>query len=260
MLNDTFPSLTYAGQDSPAAPLDARFKILAAVAAAAGVLIAGNLAQMAAMALLIGLSLLGARVSLPVLWANIRPILLFLVVGGAILAITTSGAGWQIGPLHASRSGVDLAARLCAQLLLLLMITTAVTYTTAPLSIANALRRLLGFLKWFKVPVEDMATMFTIAITFLPIMAAEVDRYLTARRARGAKPGSFGTWSMLGEMLVPLIRANLERGDELALALETRLYGYYPRTYRLDAAGVDKLFPAVFIVCVIWVVAALVFL
>ncbi|GEM_PF-5453529 len=252
--------LSYEGADSPAATLDARFKVTAGLAVGIGILMANDVPQFLSLGVLLVMAITLARVNVGVIWSSIRPIFMFVIVGGALISLTTAGHGWSLGPAHVSRAGLELAGRLSAQLLMLLVVTTLVTYTTPPLSIANALRRLFGFLRYIRVPVEDMTTMLTIAITFVPIMSREVDRYLMARAARGADVRRLGLWSMLGDMMVPLLQANLQRGEELALALDTRLYGYGRRTHRLDAEGVDPASIGLVVAAGIWVALTLVLL
>jgi energy-coupling factor transporter transmembrane protein EcfT len=249
--------LSYEGAASPAASLDARFKVTAALAGGIGILFAHDAWQFGALAMLIATYGAAARIPLSVLWSSLKPIILFVIVGGSLISFETVGRGWSLGFAHVSRAGLELAGRLSIQLILLLTITTIVTYTTPPLSIASALRRLCGFLGFVKVPVEDMTTMLTIAITFIPLMSREVERYLTARAARGANVRRLGIWSMLGDLLVPLIQANLQRGDELALALDTRLYGYGKRTHRADENRADHKSLAVFILAVLWIGATI---
>jgi energy-coupling factor transport system permease protein len=249
--------LSYEGAESPAARLDARLKILAATAAAIGVLIASDAKQFAALIALISIAALATRIPLRQLWTNLRPVLAFVLIGGVLIAFTTPGKGWSVGAIHVSAAGLATAGRLSTQLILLLAVTTLVTYTTPPLAIAGALRRLLGFLRYVKVPVEDMTTMLTIAITFVPIMSREVDRYLTARAARGASVRRLGLFAMLGDLLLPLIKANLQRGEELSLALETRLYGYGRRTHRSDKARVDPRSAALMAAAMLWIALSL---
>lgn len=260
MLSDSIPLLNYEGSSSPASGLDARFKVCAAFITAVGIVGVQAPLQFAGLTLLVGAFLAASRVPPPTIWSNLKPVILFVVIGGGLIALETRGRGWSIGFAHVSRAGLMLAGRLSVQLVLLLALTTVVTYTTSPLAIANALRRLFGFLRFVKVPVEDITTMLTLAITFIPLMSQEVDRNLTARAARGANPRRLGVWTMLGDMLVPLIQANLQRGEELALALDTRLYGYGRRTHRDDTDRVSVASWALVASTLIWVAAAFVFL
>jgi energy-coupling factor transport system permease protein len=250
----------YEGSASPASSLDPRFKVLAGLVVGIAVVVAHDAPQFVAIASLVVAMAILARLPALVLWSNLRPIFLFLIFAAALFALTTPGRGWDIGPGHVSVSGLLLAARLSTQLVLLIMTTSLVTFTTSPFSIAHALRRLLRPLGLVRIPVEDMTTMLTIAITFLPVMSQEADRYLTARVARGAGERRFGMWSMLGDMLVPMIQNNLQRGDELTLALETRLYGYGKRTHRLDEERVGWPSIAMLIIVCAWTLLSLVFL
>jgi energy-coupling factor transport system permease protein len=235
VLSDSLPLFSYEGGASPAAQLDARIKILASLVGVAGILLAHHVVQFFILGALVLASQLAARLPIRLLWRSLQPILAFMLIGGMITALATSGSGWTVGFVHISAIGLALAIRLSVQLVLLLTTTTILTYTTSPFALASAMRRLLGFLQRVHVPIDDVITMLTIAITFMPIMSREIDRYLTARAARGVNVRHLGLWAMLGELIVPTIESSLRRGEELTMALESRVYGYRRRTRRAES-------------------------
>src|SRR5437879_5921189 len=104
--------LSYEGASSPAASLDARFKVAAAMAAGIGILVAHDFWQFAALTILICGYAVAARIPVGTIWSSVKPIFLFVVVGGALLALETRGRGWSLGFAHVSRSGLALAGRL----------------------------------------------------------------------------------------------------------------------------------------------------
>ncbi|HZT96803.1 MAG TPA: energy-coupling factor transporter transmembrane component T [Chloroflexota bacterium] len=252
MLSDVLPVLTYEGAGTPGASVDARAKLIVAMAGTVAVVLATDPWQLLSLTGLVAAGILLSRLPPATLWRNLRAILIFAVIGGAVLVLTTGGRSWILGPFHVSQGGLALAARVTVQLLLLLLITTLVTFTTSPFDIAAGLRRLLGFLRHLRIPIEDMTTMLTIAITFVPIMTQEVDRFLTARAARGVGMRRLGMATVMGDLLAPLIESNLQRGEELALALDTRLYGYGPRTHRHDRVRLDGFSAVLILVVLVW--------
>jgi energy-coupling factor transport system permease protein len=116
---------------------------------------------------------------------------------------------------------------LLGQLTLLIYSTGLLTMTTPPLTLTAGLQRLLGWLSRFRVPVEEIALIITLGLTFLPLIQQQLDRVLTAQLARGADFRG-GTWEMRGRnalaLFIPLLVSNLRRAEDLALAMEARGY------------------------------------
>ena len=101
------------------------------------------------------------------------------------------------------------------------------TYTTTPVSLANALERSLSPLKKIKIPVHDFAMMMTIALRFIPTLSEETEKIMNAQKARGANftTGSlFARAKALIPILVPLFVSAFNRAFELATAMECRCY------------------------------------
>ena len=60
------------------------------------------------------------------------------------------------------------------------------TVTTMPLEIADAMEWLLKPLKIFKVPVDKIALVISIALRFVPTLFDETLKIMNAQRSRGA--------------------------------------------------------------------------
>ena len=60
------------------------------------------------------------------------------------------------------------------------------TYTTTPIQLTDAIERLLYPLKKIKVPVHEFAMMMSIALRFVPTLVEETERIIAAQKARGA--------------------------------------------------------------------------
>lgn len=126
------------------------------------------------------------------------------------------------------------------RIVLLVCITSLLTYTTSIVSITDALVKLMRPLAKLKVPVEDVATMFSIALRFIPITAEEAERIMVAQSARGAAFNYGGPIKRVKAwfpVMVPLFVSLFRRADEIAAAMETRCYIGKGRTHVRD----DKL-------------------
>ena len=110
---------------------------------------------------------------------------------------------------------------------LLIMGTFLLTYTTSPIRLTDGLEDLLGPLKKLGVPVHELAMMMSLALRFIPTLVKETDKIMSAQRARGADFDSGGLMhrvKALVPILVPLFVSAFRRADELATAMECRLY------------------------------------
>ena len=101
------------------------------------------------------------------------------------------------------------------------------TYTTTPIVLTDAIEQLLKPLKVIHLPVHEFAMMMTIAMRFIPTLAEETDKIMSAQKARGADFSSGGLVKRaksLIPILIPLFVSSFRRADELATAMECRCY------------------------------------
>ena len=123
--------------------------------------------------------------------------------------------------------------------------SSLLTYTTSPITLTDAIERLLSPLKKIKLPVHELAMMMSIALRFIPTLIEETDKIMSAQKARGAEidTGSFiARAKNMIAILVPLFISAFRRADELATAMECRCYsGGNGRTRlrQLKSAGRD---------------------
>ena len=114
-----------------------------------------------------------------------------------------------------------------ARIILLIIGSSLLTYTTSPITLTDAIERLLSPLKKLKFPVHELAMMMSIALRFIPTLIEETDKIMSAQKARGAEidSGSFMTRTKnMISILVPLFISAFRRADELATAMECRCY------------------------------------
>lgn len=158
----------------------------------------------------------------------ILPVLLFTALlnlfygeGGKVLV-----SFWK---LSITTDGVYRAVFMAVRITLLIFISSALTYTTTPNDLTDAIERLLSPLKFIglKNAVHTLAMMMTIALRFIPTLIEEAEKIMNAQKARGAdlENGKLTERvKALIPILIPLLISSVRRAYELAEAMECRCY------------------------------------
>ena len=123
--------------------------------------------------------------------------------------------------------GVLQAAFMAIRIILLIIGSSLMTYTTTPNSLTDGLETGLSPLKKIKLPIHEIAMMMSIALRFIPILLEETDKIMKAQMARGADFESGGLLKKaksLIPLLVPLFISAFRRATDLAMAMEARCY------------------------------------
>lgn len=123
--------------------------------------------------------------------------------------------------------GVYMAIFIAIRIFALLLMSSLLTYTTAPTDLTDAIEKLLSPLKVFKVDVHTFAMMMTIALRFIPTLIDEIDRIMSAQKARGADFESGNLVKRvkaLFPIFIPLFISAFKRAIELADAMSCRCY------------------------------------
>ena len=141
--------------------------------------------------------------------------------------------------------GIVYGVMISLRLVLLILLSSLLTFTTSPLQLTDATEKLLSPLKKIGVPAHELAMMMTIAIRFVPTLLEETEKIIKAQKSRGLDFESGGVVKRLRSMvpiLVPLFLSSFRRADDLALAMEARCYrGGEGRTHmkRLRLTNLD---------------------
>ena len=209
--------------------LDPRTKILLVVLYITALFTAKSFLAYGLMALVLAVCVRVSKVGLRALVKGLKPVLFIIVFTGVLNLFFTPGEGilWAWGPLHITSSGLRNAAFMVLRIMLLIMGTFLLTYTTSPISLTDGLERLLNGLKRFHVPVHELTMIMSIALRFIPTLIEETDKIMSAQKARGA---DFESGNLVQKakalipILVPLFISAFRRADELATAMECRCY------------------------------------
>jgi energy-coupling factor transport system permease protein len=113
------------------------------------------------------------------------------------------------------------------RIVLLIAGSSLLTYTTSPITLTDAIERLLSPLKKLKFPVHELSMMMSIALRFIPTLIEETDKIMSAQKARGAELDTGSLMTRVKNMIsimIPLFISAFRRADELATAMECRCY------------------------------------
>ena len=222
-LGQYFPGNTVAHK------LDPRTKILLVVLYIVALFTAKGILAYAIMAACLAICVRISKVGLKQLVRGLKPVLFIILFTGILNLFFTPGDRYLIewGFLRISDTGLQNAVFMVLRIMLLIMGTFLMTYTTSPISLTDGLERLLNGFKKLHVPVHELAMMMSIALRFIPTLIEETDKIMSAQKARGA---DFESGNLIQKakalipILVPLFISSFRRADELATAMECRCY------------------------------------
>ena len=254
----------YYPTDSFTHRMDPRAKLVLVIAFIVMVFLAQSFLSYFAVIVCVVSAALVSRIPLSKMLKSIKAIIMLLIFTGILNLLFYNGETvlWSWWRIKISVEGIIFSIKMVLRLVLLVMGTTLLTYTTTPTSLTDGMESLLTPLKYVKVPVHDIAVIMSIALRFIPILSEEVDKIMMAQKARGA---SFDTGGLLSRakallpILIPLFVSAFRRADELALALDARCYNATPnRTrYKVMKFGLRDLAGAIGMAAFIVLVVAL---
>ncbi|WP_295067569.1 energy-coupling factor transporter transmembrane protein EcfT [Ruminococcus sp.] len=215
--------------DSIIHKLDPRFKIVITLLYIIMLFSGGNYICLAVGAVFTFGVILLSRIPLKMFFKSVKPLLIFLIITAFLnlFLMSTGDVLWEWKFLKITDKGLETSIFMIVRIVLLVMGSSVLTYTTSPITLTDAIERLLSPLRKIKFPVHELAMMMSIALRFIPTLIEETDKIMSAQKARGAEidTGSFTTRAKnLISILVPLFISAFRRADELATAMECRCY------------------------------------
>ncbi|MBE5769883.1 MAG: energy-coupling factor transporter transmembrane protein EcfT [Clostridia bacterium] len=219
----------YYPADSIVHKLDPRVKILLLVALIVGIFLGQNLLSYVPVALFLFLAARLSKVPFSMLLKGLKPLRFILVFTFVLNIFFLQGETplLNLGFAVIKTESVITAIHYCLRLVLLVLASSLLTLTTAPVTLTDGLERLLSPLRVIHFPAHEMAMMMTIALRFIPTLLEEADKIMKAQTARGA---DFESGNLLNRakamvpLLVPLFVGAFRRAGDLAMAMEARCY------------------------------------
>ena len=215
----------YYPADSFVHRLDPRVKLLAVIFFVTVLLFVSEWLGLTIAAVGLAAAIFFARVPVSFLFRGLR--MIFFVVGFAMLLniFLTPGENvlFSIGFIRITSEGIYRALLMVSRLVLLVVGSSLLTFTTSPIKLTDGIEALL---RPTPLPAHDIAIMMTIALRMIPTLADETDKIMKAQKARGAHFGGNPLQRVRAflPILVPLFVSAFKRADELATAMEARCY------------------------------------
>lgn len=227
---------------------DPRLKICLTIFSIILIFAAGNFFSLGLAVGYIALGIALSRIPLKLYLKALKPIL-FIIIFTAVLNIFygTGEPLWQWGIIKITKNGLLNSLFVSIRIIVLILASSVLTFTTSPTQLTDAIERLLKPLSKLRVPVHEFAMMMTIALRFVPLLLEETDKIMSAQKARGADMESGGIVQRVKALipiLIPLFVSAFRRAFDLATAMESRCYhGGEGRTKmkRLHFCSVDWL-------------------
>ena len=219
----------YYPSDSLLHKLDPRFKIVITILLVVGIFLCNTALSIGFAAFCAVIFMLLSKVPVLTYLKNTKPLIPIIIFTFVLNLIYVPGehvifSFWKI-TLYTE--AIQTAVFIAFRIVLLVIITSFLTYTTTPTALTNAIEDLLAWLKVFKVDVHSIAMMMSIALRFIPTLIDEINKIINAQKARGADFESGNVITKLKAMvpiLVPLFISSFRRAYELANAMECRCY------------------------------------
>lgn len=263
ILDSMTPTLRiYLSGTTPIHRADARVKLVLLALFSVGVFFVDTWKGLGIYTLAVCVAVATARIPLKKLAAFSLPLLVllaFIWVCNAFTFDVTAGAESGLGGVSAGLAegqqpialvgnfgfvpeGCMFALFYAVRILLILQASFVVTFTTSSEALTGAFASLMRPLRAVHVPVDDAATMLSVAVRFIPLTAEELTLVRNAQASRGARFDDGNVWQRIfayRTVFIPLVVRLFRRADSLSVSMEARCYGKGRRTAlaqpRLDA-------------------------
>lgn len=169
-----------------------------------------------------------AKLSLKSILKSVKPIIPLIMFSSILNIFFIDGEPLlEFYIFSISKEGVNIAILMTVRIICLIIGSSLLTYTTSPITLTDAIERLMKPLKKVNFPVHEIAMMMTIALRFIPTLIDETDKIISAQKARGADMETGNAMERMKSLipiLIPLFISAFRRAEELALAMECRCY------------------------------------
>lgn len=209
--------------------LDARTKIILTFLYIIYIFICKNFWSLGLLCLFSIIVFLMTELSPKLIFKSFKPLIpiVLLTTVLQLYYIDTGNVVFEWKFLKITDGGIYMAIFIAIRIFALLLMSSLLTYTTAPTDLTDAIEKLLSPLKLVKVDVHTFAMIMTIALRFIPTLIDEIDRIMSAQKARGADFDSgnlIQRVKALFPIFIPLFISAFKRAIELADAMSCRCY------------------------------------
>lgn len=211
--------------------LDPRTKLILLFAVIIFIFISGGWTSLAIMTCFILDIVRLSKVPLKMYLKNVKAILPILIFT-AVINLFYGATGkilFSFWIFTVTTGSLNRAVFMALRILLLIVASAALTYTTTPNDLTDAIEKIFSPLKHIGLGnvVHTLAMMMTIALRFIPTLIEETQKIMNAQKARGADLENGNLVERIKALipiLIPLLISSVRRAYELAEAMECRCY------------------------------------
>ena len=219
----------YIPGDSLIHRLDPRTKLISSIWFIMLIFLATGFPSYALLAIIVLIAAFVSEVPISYYIKGLKPLTFLILITVSLQLIFSQGEHiiFELGWLQITMEGLVNAIKIIIRFILIIFMSTILTLTTTPLEIADGIESLLGPLKRFKVPVQEIALVLSIALRFVPTLMEETETIMNAQKSRGVE---FSSGNLIERMkkviplLIPLFISSIDRADQLATAMTARGY------------------------------------
>lgn len=209
--------------------LDPRTKLLFTTVFIVMTIVSNNFVSLGFCLLVSVAVVVASRVPLKTVVKSLRPIVLVILVTSLLQVLYNEGGivlveFWKI---KITSGGVLTAVYMALRIILLIVMSTMLTYTTSPTSLTTGLDRIFAPFRKIGLDFHTVTMIMTIALRFIPTLIDEVDKIMSAQKSRGAnfeKGNVLKRAKALIPLFIPLIFNSVRHAYELSNAMICRCY------------------------------------
>lgn len=224
--------------------LDVRIKLLLMICYLVFVFVVGNYFSLMLITLVTIFAMLLTQIGIFRYIKSIKGIIIIVLFTALLNLFYGSGEPiFKWGFLEITEAGINNAVFIAARVIILVLISGVLTFTTTPTDLTDGLERIMKPLKLFHIKVHEIAMMMSIALRFIPTFFDELNKITNAQKARGAdlESGNFiAKIKSFIPVLIPLFISSFRRANDLATAMECRCYNGGDGKTRMKILTVHK--------------------
>jgi energy-coupling factor transport system permease protein len=231
----------YINNGSPLTRMDPRAKLISAFFLIALALFIDRFIAFAVCLLICIVIQWQSHISTPYVLGSFKPFLGFLAFIYVIEVLFYYAPNqhqtilWHWRIISISSEALYTSAIAMARFLLLYYFVLMLLFTTSLVDQTDGMEVLFSPLQKIGLPVNAFIMVYIIAMKFVPIFVAEIERLIKAQAARGVrfdKGNLVQRTRKIAPILVPLFVSGFKRAQTLSVAMEARCYGGRPGWHR----------------------------
>lgn len=208
---------------------DPRTKFVLTFVYMIAVILAENFVAYSAAIIFVCATYLCAKINIAKIIKSLKPLLIMMMITVVLNVLFYKGENvlldfWKI---TIYKEGIFFAVKMLLRIVLLVLGSSVLMYTTTSVMLTDGIESLLSPLKKIHFPAHEIAMMMSIALRFIPTFVDETDRIMKAQKARGS---DFDSKNLIQKIksyipiLIPLFISAWRKAEDLATAMNARCY------------------------------------